>query len=125
VGWLEVDTPLQANGWIARSALRESSTLSGLEVNMKKFCLESSTSTALRESLSSRLHQHSQTLLYIVMKQFINKKPQKKYLDNYSIRAGKDNNICNLHFLKSVLKVEENIHEGANLKFFIPEFLKF
>jgi hypothetical protein len=28
-----------------------------------------------------------------------------------------------LHCKKSVLKIQEYIHEGANLKFYIPEFL--
>jgi hypothetical protein len=29
------------------------------------------------------------------------------------------------HCKKSVLKIQEYIHEGANLKFYIPEFFKF
>jgi hypothetical protein len=31
----------------------------------------------------------------------------------------------NLHCKKSVLKIQEYIHEGANLKFYIPEFFNF
>jgi hypothetical protein len=30
-----------------------------------------------------------------------------------------------LHCKKSVLKIQEYIHEGANLKFYIPEFFNF
>jgi hypothetical protein len=30
-----------------------------------------------------------------------------------------------LHFKKSALKIQEYIHEGANLKFYIPEFFNF
>jgi hypothetical protein len=31
--------------------------------------------------------------------------------------------VTKLHCKKSVLKIQEFIHEGANLKFYIPEFL--
>jgi hypothetical protein len=30
-----------------------------------------------------------------------------------------------IHCKKSVLKIQEYIHEGANLKFYIPEFFNF
>jgi hypothetical protein len=30
-----------------------------------------------------------------------------------------------LHCKKSILKIQEYIHEGANLKFYIPEFFNF
>jgi hypothetical protein len=30
-----------------------------------------------------------------------------------------------VHCKKSVLKIQENFHEGANLKFYIPEFFNF
>jgi hypothetical protein len=33
--------------------------------------------------------------------------------------------IRSLHCKKSVLKIQEYIHEGANLKFYIPEFFNF
>jgi hypothetical protein len=34
-------------------------------------------------------------------------------------------NLRNIHCKKSVLKIQEYIHEGANLKFYIPEFFNF
>jgi hypothetical protein len=40
-----------------------------------------------------------------------------------------ENNFILMHFVqhckKSVLKIQEYIHEGANLKFYIPEFFNF
>jgi hypothetical protein len=33
--------------------------------------------------------------------------------------------LAALHCTKSVLKIQEYIHEGANLKFYIPEFFNF
>jgi hypothetical protein len=45
--------------------------------------------------------------------------------------AHKANNTCVartllvIHYKKSVLKIQEYIHEGANLKFYIPEFFNF